>query len=174
VPPACTELQRCTCPLHWHIARTWRFKASIKDILGGALEPTLDGRSTTEKVPKRSPQAEHVEAWLHWLYWSVAEPLADTDQNAQLPQDTPENETTENLPPLVPAFDGCDISTLPVRHLAPGRHHPKLVHTYQNFRFPIQILKSRTSCRWKDNGKQKASPRDADEARGKPCSSLAS
>ena len=72
---------------------------------------------------KDTPQTTHVGAWFHWLYWHIAEPLADTE-NPLGQQDEDEVESRDELPELPPSFETCDMSSLPSRHLSPGFGKP--------------------------------------------------
>lgn len=49
-----------------------RILASVK---AGALEPPGDGRALPR--PRNSPAFQHVSGFLEWIYWNIAEPLAD-------------------------------------------------------------------------------------------------
>lgn len=50
-----------------------------KDVVEGFLEPRADQRAHPH--PEReAAQSEHADAWLHWVYWNIAEPLAETSQ----------------------------------------------------------------------------------------------
>ena len=52
---------------------------------------------------KDTPQTTRVGAWCHWLYWHIAEPLADTE-NPLGQQDEDEVESRDELPELPPFF----------------------------------------------------------------------
>ena len=89
-----------------------------KDILGGYLEPRADLRGTC--TFHTAPQRKHADAWLHWAYWSLAEPLAETAQPAS--EDCEWDETqpiSVNLDTSTLA--GADLTFYAERHLPPGK-----------------------------------------------------
>ena len=67
---------RALCSLMGISDRKFRqIKAMVKT---GALSvPGKDFRSAADRAPREAPKYLHVNAWLEWCYFSIAEPLAE-------------------------------------------------------------------------------------------------
>jgi hypothetical protein len=97
-----------------------------KDVLGGKLEASGDARVGTQVIVRDRTQHDHADAWLSWLYWHIAEPLAETQQPELKEETLDDLHCKETLSPTVALGDAVEVSSadptrLPPRHLAPGK-----------------------------------------------------
>ena len=99
-----------------------------EDALIGALEPRTDRRLGSKAYERQTVQGDHADGFFHWLYWHMAEPLADTNvekRHVWDPLADEGNPHTDEILPHVPQgnFDmGLEgLHNLPKRHLAPGK-----------------------------------------------------
>ena len=91
-----------------------------KDILEGHLEPRASAQGA--RGLRASPQADHADAWLHYAYWHVAEPLADSKQ-VQIENAYEDDHVSETIQLSTEAVGiaGADLASYPARHLPPGK-----------------------------------------------------
>ena len=104
----------------------WKLKRWTSDIRQGHLQPSEDGRSAMTRKARATPKRDHVNAWLRWVYETMAESLAEVLQS----EECRENRNAATKDPFE-QLDEAEFLLLnpavempvemPVRYLPPGR-----------------------------------------------------